>query len=432
MDGNGLRALAEVDPDVIVLTHDDEDHTGGAPAALSSLTPSLHRQIWLPADWWFVVSAWAQAAGMRPLPGTNQLPLTSGQLADMAGIDDEPLPLAGDLGDLDESSIARSHGATSKHDSAAFDDDVHFVQEWADDATVPSCAEYDFFAEWDDAQPVSADIRSRVETLRRWLDALDPNVAPTGISEEQIASSIRRAGRLGPGLPYGSEFDGDPDKVAERVIRRASHIVRIVQIAARKAEIRWFAFDGNLQSRPRYLDEGIPRAVTVVNAREIALPSLVIASAADVLLQALRLTVQNRRALVTFVWPEPCGDLTGGFLGWSDSAGAGCDPLTTMAGATPWEWVDVMSAPHHGSAAMGTRGWEVHRDIWEGRRLSGRGIYVLLSNNMHATTRCLRGISANSRGSTQFDRGTLARRGHPTPVDAGAEWRSDRWRLWGC
>jgi hypothetical protein len=153
------------------------------------------------------------------------------------------------------------------------------------------------------------------------------------------------------------------------------------------------------------------------------------------LLQAFRLTVQNRRALVTFVWPTEDTHTgwhkTGGFLHWSDSHGAGCDP-SGSTGFTPWDLVDVMSAPHHGSAAEDrlSRGY-AHGDIWRGLERNSGEVHVLLANNRQPTIRAYSELPRCYRAATQLDKASFVAWGKPAPVDAGAELRNGVWRLWG-
>ncbi len=112
-DRIGRRAVRE-DPDVIVLTHDDRDHISGAPAALWSLNPRADRQVWLPADWWYLVAAWASAAS-RPLDfGRRPTTVDPDQLAHVAE-GDGGLPgmvvIDGDVSRPEVSRLQMSTGA---------------------------------------------------------------------------------------------------------------------------------------------------------------------------------------------------------------------------------------------------------------------------------------------------------------------------------
>jgi hypothetical protein len=138
--------------------------------------------------------------------------------------------------------------------------------------------------------------------------------------------------------------------------------------------------------------QGRPGYFTVVNAREIHpwCPLRIVGP--GVLFYLAQLTVQNRRALVTYAWAPP-SQAENGVIIWSDSDGVSCD-VRGAGERTPWSRTTLMTAPHHGSRAA------AHHRIWEACRKTSRAIGVLLSNNAQLTWDDFYRVPASWRGCT--------------------------------
>lgn len=179
-------------------------------------------------------------------------------------------------------------------------------------------------------------------------------------------------------------WSGTSKEIAKRAVRRAVSIVDILREAAScKVKIRLFSVDlpPDLQFAP-FLFSGKPGQLTIVNAIEVWFRGAPLESAVGLLFHSIRLTVQNRRALVTFLWPS-LPSRRDGLLIWSDSDGEIAE-AGQLGGLTPWAITSWMTAPHHGSRNP------AHGRIWQGRQAevdrygvpNARYIHPIVSGDM--------------------------------------------------
>jgi hypothetical protein len=187
---------------------------------------------------------------------------------------------------------------------------------------------------------------------------------------------------------YALKQGGDAflNEAVDRAVKSAKRTRPIIQTARRRGwRIRYFLYEEEAPPTgrfPLWRSEGLPGRVTVINAREMRVSSrthaLEATTAALFALAAFRLTVQNDRSLVTYVWPDHaigdccgrdwCGGLSsghhrssgrqmligdgqGGLVFWADSSGrftGRCEvPIHVLS-----------TAPHHGSPSSD------HLDAW--------------------------------------------------------------------
>ena len=338
--GFAARAAA-VRPEVVVLTHDDQDHIGGAAEFFTELEQgSCRPEFWLPADWLLLDAAYAAVTSQTANPNPNPNVDVDALVAALNGASLAPL-FSEDPGEPDRSA----------------------------DAEVDADPRDPRLADMVRSEVAEAVVRHR-DHIRRILDA----------------AGIRAA---------------SPQKIADRVLRTSQIIRDIIRKARASGGVRWFSVDiespGTSAGEP-WQQSGRPGLLTLVNARPVRLarPLSLPGSDPDLLLLAFALTVQNRRALVPFV-PPPAGQPAGGAIIWSDSDGAVAD-VAGGSGRTPWQHTGLMTAPHHGSTAR------EHVPIWDAmdraNPASGDPVRVLLSNNSRQTTARYRDVPGCLRGCT--------------------------------
>ncbi|MPQ99512.1 hypothetical protein GB931_16635 [Modestobacter sp. I12A-02628] len=376
-DGIGARAVAP-GVDVIVLTHDDDDHIGDAPNVLRTLGVDRNRQVWVPADWWYVVAAWGASTGSPACP-EGPIAVTAEDIERVARHSPKKTT----------SVVTRDHPRLPGLERGFCSPDGHIEHH---------------------------------DAIAAWLTSIEDDLPDD--AEDKIAVAVvehrTRTGRSG-----GRQFTGTPQEVARRVMRRADIIRATMTAAARTSELRFFTVDTYAQTPDPWLTEGIPQAVTLVNAQEVIPPRACIVDPLAVLTHAVFLSAQNRRALVTFVWPDLSG--ANGFLCWSDSGGYNCG-LRSRAptSRTPWDKVGIMSAPHHGSRD------KAHNLIWRVRLARRPSTPVLLCNNSQDTRPEYTSLPRRLRAATQHDKSCTYRLPfYVYPRIARARWASGRWVVRG-
>ena len=285
-------------PSVLILSHDDHDHINGAVALIEAAQGSL-RELWVPAEWAILLSQIAKTPQSALLDGSDSA----------VSVD----ALSGDI------AVQILQTATGNGETPAFADVL--------------AAAYRNLASWR-------------------ADPTDPN---QGIL---IRDASRRAGGW-----YGAR---SVDEIIKRVRKRAGALLKIF-IAAheRRVGVRFFSVDlarhaAALHSFRR--SRGVNGKVTLVNAEEAPRALAVTVPPGLPYTYALtRLTVQNRRALSTLLWPAARSP-RGGVIIWSDTDGDWLKDPGQRATKHLIRKLAASSAPHHAS------GNSAHNSVWDALR----------------------------------------------------------------
>lgn len=322
--GPGLNEKARIhDPDVVILTHDDQDHIGGAEQFFSSLGPYQkpgQRELWIPSEWALLVFSLMAVSN----PGLSVVVDKSDGPSGTAHIS---LP---DLRD-------RIRGEQTNGPIAG----LSVIGEGQDPTDENAARKFAKLLRTFDLQDVALRIRA-VHELEGYIGQLQHRIVNPDPDEDR------------------KFWAGKARQVAARVVKRAVAILEILASAAKAGvRIRHFCVDVSPnRSRPPYLTSGRPGQLTIVNAVPVSFSVPDMESAAGSLLHLSQLTIQNRRALVTFLWPTN-EDSSDGVLIWSDSDGVNAE-ADGLHGRTPWALTRWMTAPHHGSENI------AHQPIWDG------------------------------------------------------------------
>jgi hypothetical protein len=358
------RRAAEFNPDILILTHSDNDHIGGFGALANAWPPRL-REVWVPYEWGLLAEARAALSGwdhpqperevqpeqIRELGGASAGTATA-SLPAAAGSDDAPYDI---LGHLAEFAAGNRRQAVHENDSRAYE-----------------------------RQSLEDSITQVIEQ-EQWSNSNWPPI--------RKPEKARR--------------------VAKDVVKKSDAILGILASATMHgSRVRYFSTDAVQHDGPEpWTTEGRAGTATIVNAVEVRRLPARYREPARALYLAYELTVQNRRALAVFLWERAC--LCGlnrlrasqhwkqpshipmdiwdvpsvrdqfvkpwGILIWSDGAGESCG-VGCMGGVendlVPWEHLAAMTAPHHGSKGV------AHREIWaalaDAKIILGREIPVLL------------------------------------------------------
>ncbi|MEO9322228.1 MBL fold metallo-hydrolase [Nocardioides sp. C4-1] len=228
----------------------------------------------------------------------------------------------------------------------------------------------------------------------------------------------------------------DVKKVGERAAESARRVVALVwQAHALGFRFRWFDVDrARYAGEPRWHESGLPGTCTIVSAEQVMATDLPEPQQAlAVLARASYLTIQNDRALVTFLWPSagpaikdvadflvavwmraPLGarragtrwsrrevealvrdktsaQVNDGVIIWSDSSAKLLDRWPAVP-YVPWPLIGLMSAPHHASTD------DVNTEIWRARPFQVR---VMLSANKHRDHEKFFEVFPTHRGCTK-------------------------------
>ena len=336
-------SLVHRPPRIFILSHDDADHIGGAARLLRDVTSSGEgRELWVPYEWH---AAHTLLDGIES--GATVLPAASADLREVS------ISMIVDaLGDRPERRLpdpVEDQGAEPLTEERLL-------------GVVPNPDEV--------LNPDSSDDESDN----------DENFDESVENDDDAARSLS--------FLYALKHGGDAflNEAVDRAIKSARSTRPIIQTASRRGwRIRYFLYEEEAPDTgrfPLWRFEGLPGQVTLVNAREMRVSSrtheLEPTTAALFALAAFRLTVQNDRSLVTYVWPDHAmrdccgrdwcrgwaawhhrssgrqmliGDGQGGLVFWADSSGrftSRCEvPMNT-----------VSTAPHHGSPSPD------HSDAW--------------------------------------------------------------------
>lgn len=336
-NGGASPKAAAFDPHVVVLTHSDDDHIGGALPLFQELPDdAVLQEVWVPYEWGLLASSLV--------------------LASTSGGQSEELP---EFGEDSIVAVATRHPA----------------QELLPGALPTAQGEDELELLWLADFPEVVD-RVRKDKGRR-----------AGI-EGQVAKAIEKYRRSDRDWPLAKRV-GDEAEVAVEVVRKALAIAEILVAAAgRGARVRYFSVDAVKDHPPPWLTAGTPGVATIVNAIEVSVSIPRMRDPYRSMYLLASLTVQNRRALMPFLWdsghggqcrlslsawtwqnrgPDRRAGLSDFCVPWgvlitSDSSGeSACVQDGWAQSLVPWTLVSAMTAPHHGSRV------ETHEAIWDAR-----------------------------------------------------------------
>jgi Metallo-beta-lactamase superfamily len=293
-EGSALHKKLRRPVDVLLMTHNDQDHVGGAPELLHS---PLISQVWLPYDWYLLYSA-----------GANLVDAVRYGNPDLA-------PVAREARDQVTRAVEMLHDSLVSQ--KPIDEPIHApalprrILGWLDNAFDSLDSE------------IGAEVVGRAENA---------------LGAQWIGTARATAGGVTSGRTPG---------------QRARATVRAVDaVLWWDGPTRWFSIDhASAPTKATALPwerSGLTGEFTVVNALPVRvhpLPRPTTAALAYALLAALyRLTIQNRRALVALGHTQfGCGHV----LFASDSAfefDQLADPVV------PWAKIGAAVGLHHGSA----------------------------------------------------------------------------------
>lgn len=233
-----LAALGR--PEIVILTHDDEDHIGGW-TQFSKLGLAALRELWVPYEW--------------------------GVLTDFVRNFDRDMPWS-------PSAEVEVHADSVRRD---------LVPPWplsAQTELPPDSGRSEPVRELDPERAIDR-VKDAMDTYRDELrDILAEYIDPDG----------------------GGRSSRDPDKVAKRTLERAHRILGIV-LGARRARVRvrYFSVDHAKRTCAPWESEGERGVATIANAAEVFDPR---SRGTDLVAFArlMHLTIQNERALCPVLW----------------------------------------------------------------------------------------------------------------------------------
>ena len=282
-------------PQILILSHDDHDHIGGAVDLIRAAGVSLE-QLWVPVEWAILIKHLADAPDVDLLP--DDLPQTPPRIETLVATQLIAAEASGD------------HVAT---DGVELDGLLVSAE-----TTLADLA-----AERDREGPPEA---SSEGVWRRWYGAA---------SRQEIVDRVRkRATRL--------------IAILGEACRRSLTIRYFsIDLALR------------VGAKRSWLTAGIPGRVTIANANEAPFWQAVQIPPGIPYTYALsRLTVQNRRALSTLLWSHS-RDTTQAVIVWSDSDGNWLNTLSPRGFTHVAGSLLASSAPHHASDnAAHARVWQ--------------------------------------------------------------------------
>lgn len=291
VDAGGARSVGKYagarKPEVLILSHDDKDHIGGAVALINSAKRAL-RQLWVPAEWAILI---------YQISRTTQATLleAGGETVNVEEISDDIRRQVVELADAADGSVLTLGTLASAERN---------LSSWRAD---PSGSQQGFW------------MRQSSQQRRYWYGAKS--------LDEIIERVKKRAGAL-------------------LRIFKAAHS-NGVQL--RFFSIDLALADARVGPAWETANAGIPGIVTLANAVEAPHAVRVFIPAGLPQAYALtRLTVQNRRALCTLLWSEP-NTPSGGVMVWSDTDGHWLKSLRPRGFSKVTVALAASSAPHHAS-----------------------------------------------------------------------------------
>ncbi|WP_431831435.1 MBL fold metallo-hydrolase [Curtobacterium citreum] len=372
-DADLASRAANFDPDILVLTHDDHDHIGAAksffehrnaevPPRADKIESTLRgrprvRELWVPSDWLRL----ALAAHEVVFESTSGVVSTRGDHARAGHTLERPEGLR-------EPQSTEGGAEFTEH-------------RWYGAFELPERTQ--------EAEELPNDIMEALGAITKEHQAELADAVAAGVCRE-------RSAHWGTRYPRGA-WSGSTREVSKRVAKTAVKVAYILRIA-QLCGWRFRFFDSDFAtwnhrkqiSLPPWVTEGIPGVVTILNAVQVTSHRLQMKDAREALLTFAFLTVQNRRAIATFLWPQ-MPEQDDGVIIWSDTE-ARIGGQLPAAPLVPWHLVGSMSAPHHASVVA------QHAEIWKNRLPSVR---VINSSNTEddapeflAIPPCLRSCTA--------------------------------------
>ena len=262
--GPSGRAAAAFRPDVLVLTHSDLDHIGGADAFFDRLGWHPRGEIWMPYEWAVLIDSAARVSDGRA-PGLQR--------------------------PVDEDALETVMSAARVVDAAADRDDR--------DETMTDAA--------------GRGIRFDEGSLRHAVE--HAVFDPAYLEEESWASE--------EGFLRKALAEGDLGKVASDIHDKAARLAGIVSDALHAGmALRWFSVDHPAPGgAEKWTVSGRVGAVSLVNAVQVEVGHAAPGRETARLFATMRYSIQNRRALATLLWETPTAPH---FVVWSDGDGSGC------------------------------------------------------------------------------------------------------------
>lgn len=282
--------VAAQHPQILLLTHDDDDHIGGWSGFAAEADRQQHwpEQIWLPYEW--AALAIAAATPARMVATTRRQRVTSETVIEELGLDN--WTMVATQGDDDGGNV-RSESVLDTID-------------------------------WNTAY-------ERVTALNESKEL-----------EEQVEALL---------APRTKKFEGigTREAVAKRAVDSVRKILQIVQEAHQSpTTVKLFSIEHamrNPEPQP-WRSEGSAGLITIPNGREVEPKSLTTPATVQHLAMLYTLTIQNRRALTSLLWTCWCVGSNKAMV-WSDSSG---EWTAESRLHLPIERVALATAPHHGSA----------------------------------------------------------------------------------
>lgn len=292
VDAGGARSVGTYagasGPEVLILSHDDRDHIGGAVALIEASKGAL-RELWIPAEWAVLIDQISRT--------TNAELLASH--AETVDVEDIGHDLANQL------IVPTSRANATELASATLASAELNLDSWSANRNAPA-----------------GGFRMRLSSNHRsyWYGA-------KGL--EEIIGRVRSRA-----------------KALVKILRAAQNN----NVKLRFFSIDLALVDQSSRRSWETADAGRPGTVTLANALEAPHAVAVrIPPGLPYSYALTRLTVQNRRALCTLLWSEPKTP-AGGALIWSDTDGGWLQSLGPRGFNQVISSLAACSAPHHASA----------------------------------------------------------------------------------
>lgn len=358
------------DTRVVVLSHDDSDHIGGAEEFFgmqcrsTSNRRATQAELWVPYEW-----SWAYRAFLG-LPRYPSAPLGDDVARIVAAHASDTLAGAtrsaperravGDGSDRREQHLRQLDygGGGTTSDGHVPEADAHGADRREEHVLLPGDRLVQDRSGIDEREPGRGEDRGESRQppdILPWLD--DASVSDRGDAVRQRVHDIV-AGTVDLVLDDPQEHDlplvggSRRSEVVRRTAESAARTATIITLAVRAGwHVRCFSYTAaqSVAGFPPFMNEGVAGEFTIVNAREVQVSWTGLSDGALLFMAARYLTVQNRRSLVALA---SVAGVPRALL-WADSSGAFiCNSIM------PPEFDGLFTAPHHGS------GNQAHDPVW--------------------------------------------------------------------